>query len=62
MSEPTSDIRMNEIITSFEMSSFGDELLMSLADQRPALSNRFERTTEEDWNKLIEDSECSTSK
>ena len=67
MSEPTFDIGMNEIITSFEMSLSGDELLMSLPDPGQhfmdiaTMSNRFERTTEEDRNKLIEDSECSTA-
>ena len=59
MSEPTFDIRMNEIvITSFKMSSSGDELFMSLPDPEQssmditAMSNRFEKTTEEERNKL----------
>ena len=59
------DIGMNDIITSFEMSSSGDELLMSLPDpEEHSLSNRsrFSRTTEEDRNKLLEESECCTTK
>ena len=59
------DIGMNDIITSFEMSSSGDELLMSLPDpEEHSLSNRsrFSRTTEEDRNKLIEESESCTTK
>ena len=55
MSEPMFDIGMNDIITSFEMSSSGDELLMSLPDpEEHSLSNRFSRTTVDDRNKLIE--------
>ena len=67
MTEPTFDIGMNDILTSFEMSSSRDERLISRPDPGQhsmdiAMSNRFSRTTEEDRNKLIEESECCTTK
>lgn len=98
MSEPNFDIGMADIVASFEMSSSGDELLMSLPSPKPLQNtledffssgdellmsipepigmndkmpptslpinstNRFKKTTEEDRNQLLENSESIRTK